>query len=135
MSNLFAVDAASLSVVLALVVVTAVVASLAMRAFTARTARRATIAWQETPGTVLMSTIQVRRNGNSRHETPTIVYSYQVNGTTLQGSRVRIGDEAGRYRTADTESSAAQTVARYPVGAAVKVLFDPRNPAESALER
>jgi Protein of unknown function (DUF3592) len=135
MSNLFAVDAASLSTVVALLVIAAVVASLAMRALKARAVRRATIAWQETPGTVLMSTIQVRRNGASRHEIPTIVYSYQVNGTTLQGSRVRIGDELGRVRVAGTESSAAQTVARYPVGAAVKVLFDPRNPAESALER
>jgi hypothetical protein len=135
MSNLFAVDAASLSAVLALVVAVAVAAPLMMRALKERAARRATDSWQETPGTVLMSMLQVRRHGSSRHEIPTIVYSYQVDGTTWHGNRLRVGDQLGRVRAAETESSAAQTVARYPVGAAVTVLFDPRNPAESALER
>lgn len=135
MSNLFAIDASSLPRIAALVVVVGLAISLTARAFRSRRARRSTTEWQETPGTVLMSTIQVRRTGTSRQEIPTVVYSYQVNGAALQGSRVRVGDELGRVRVAGTASSAAQTVARYPVGAAVKVLFNPYNPAESALER
>ena len=135
MSNLFAIDAQSLPRLAALVVLVGLAISLAVRVVRSRGARNATTTWQETPGTVLMSTIQVRRNGTSRQEIPTVVYSYQVNGTALQGSRVRVGDEFGRVRVAGTASSAAQTVARYPVGAAVKVLFNPHDPAESALER
>jgi hypothetical protein len=135
MSHLVAIDASSLPTIAALAVLAGVATFVVVRTVKAASARSAATTWAETSGTVLMSTIQVRRNGNSRQEIPTVVYSYQVNGTTLQGSRVRVGDEFGRTRVAGTASSAAQTVARYPVGAAVKVLFNPHNPAESALER
>ena len=56
-------------------------------------------------------------------------------GQVFQGHRVRAGDEFGRVRTAGTESSASNTVARYPSGSCVVVYFDPANPANSALER
>ena len=86
-------------------------------------------------GTVLSATVQVSHHGNSRQEAPLVLYAYQVDGQVFQGHRVRAGDEFGRVRTAGTESSASNTVARYPSGSCVVVYFDPANPANSALER
>ena len=91
--------------------------------------------WPHTMGTVLSATVQVSHRGNSRQESPLVLYAYQVHGQVFQGSRVRVGDEFGRIRTAGTESSASNTVARYPAGASVIVYYDPTNPANSALER
>jgi hypothetical protein len=134
-TDVLAIDTSTITTVAPLVVVAIVGISLIVRALRSHSARSAAVSWMEVPGTVLMSTIQVQRSGNSRHEIPLVVYSYQVNGMMLQGNRVRVGDELGRARVAGTASSAAQTIARYPVGAAVRVLCNPANPAESALER
>ncbi|HAN33935.1 MAG: DUF3592 domain-containing protein [Actinobacteria bacterium] len=98
-------------------------------------ARSLAVAWPQTMGTVLSATVQVSHHGNSRQEAPLVLYAYQVDGQVFQGHRVRAGDEFGRVRTAGTESSASNTVARYPSGSCVVVYFDPANPANSALER
>ena len=97
--------------------------------------RSLAVAWPQTMGTVLSATVQVSHHGNSRQEAPLVLYAYQVDGQVFQGHRVRAGDEFGRVRTAGTESSASNTVARYPSGSCVVVYFDPANPANSALER
>lgn len=97
--------------------------------------RSLALTWPHTKGTVLSATVQVSHHGNSRQEAPLVLYAYQVDGQVFQGHRVRAGDEFGRVRTAGTESSASNTVARYPSGSCVVVYFDPANPANSALER
>ncbi len=91
--------------------------------------------WEHTKGTVLSATVQVSPNGNLRQEAPLVLYAYQVNGQVFQGHRVRAGDAFGRTRVVGTESSASNTVARYPSGAPVIVYYDPTNPSCSALER
>lgn len=108
---------------------------IALRLRKGSAARSLANSWPHTMGTVLSATVQVSHHANSRQESPLVLYAYQVHGQVFQGSRVRVGDEFGRVRTAGTESSASNTVARYPAGASVIVYYDPTNPASSALER
>ena len=125
--------------ILATVLPVAVLASVGAF-FTARfrkssSARSLAAAWSQTMGTVLSATVQVARRGNARQEAPLVLYAYQVDGQVFQGHRVRASNESGRARLVNADSSASNTVARYPSGAPVIVYYDPTNPANSALER
>ena len=84
--------------------------------------------WSTTMGTVMMSTIQYRRTGNSNSPYPVVVYNYRVMGQMLQGNKVMPGMEVGG-------SGAHKVVARYPTGAQVMVYYDPNNPSDAVLER
>ena len=95
-------------------------------------AKQAAQSWASTMGTVLMSTIQIKRTSRSRSEIPVVVYQYQVNGTAYQGQTIKAGEQFFNVRVM---GQAQATVARYPVGAQVMVYYNPANPAESALER
>lgn len=129
------IDTSTLTVVAPLVAIGAVVVALLLRTTRQRGRRAAAAAWPSTPGTVLMSTIQIRRTGTTQHEVPVVVYSYTVSQQMYQGNRIRVGDELGSISVRGTVSSAAHIVQRYPVGSMVKVFFDPTNPSLSALER
>ncbi len=102
------------------------------RAGQSNAARQAAQAWASTTGTVLMSTIQVRRSARSRSEIPVVVYHYEVRGQMYQGQVIRAGDQYGTIRVI---GQAQATIARYPVGMSVAVYYDPANPANAALER
>ena len=93
-------------------------------------ARQAAQSWSSTLGTVIMSTIQIKRTSRSRSEIPVVVYQYQVNGKAYQ--IIRAGDQFGTIRVM---GQAQAIIARYPVGAQVMVYYNPANPQESALER
>jgi hypothetical protein len=97
--------------------------------------RSTALRWPHTMGTVLSVTVQMSRQGATRQEAPLVLYAYQVKGQVFQGSRVRACDANGRRRAAGTQTSAANTVTRYPAGAPVIVYYDPTDPAISALER
>lgn len=94
--------------------------------------KEASQAWPGTMGTVLMSSVQIRRTGRSRSEIPVVVYQYQVNGQAYQGQTIKAGEQFFNIRII---GQAQETVRRYPVGAQVMVYYNPSNPAESALER
>lgn len=128
-------DTATLTTVAPLVVLAGVGLTLLRRTMRASGRRRTAAEWATAPGTIVASTIQVSRTGKTRHEVPAVAYTYVVGGTVLTGTRVRVGDELGRTRIAGTGSSAADTVARYPVGATVTVFYDPSDPTSAALER
>ena len=128
-------DTSIIVTVLPLLVVACVGLYIASRLRKGAAARSSAGAWPHTNGTVLSATVQVSHHGSSRQEAPLVLYAYQVNGQVFQGHRVRACDEFGRSRTSGTESSASNTVARYPSGAPVIVYYDPANPANSALER
>lgn len=83
-------------------------------------------------GTVLMSTVQSKRTGNSSSTYPVVVYDYQVNGVSYQGQRIKAGEQFFSVRVI---GDAQATAARYPVGTQVMVYYNPANPQESALER
>jgi hypothetical protein len=88
--------------------------------------------WAQTVGTVLSTTIQIRRLGQTRAEIPMVIYSYEVDGRPYQSHRVRAGDDTGRLPVV---TSASTTLDRYPVGSNVTVYYDPHDPANAALER
>jgi hypothetical protein len=129
------VDTSIITRVVPLLVLAGVAVWLIVRVRRSASTRSLAVAWPHTKGTVLSATVQVSHNGTSRHESPLVLYAYQVNGQVFQGHRVRFGDEYGRIAVGGTETSASNTVARYPSGASVIVYYDPSNPANSALER
>ena len=96
------------------------------------TVKQAAQSWASTMGTVLVSTIQVKRTSRSRSEIPVVVYQYQVNGQAYQGQTIKAGEQFFNVRVM---GQAQATIAHYPVGAQVMVYYNPANPAESALER
>jgi Protein of unknown function (DUF3592) len=96
------------------------------------TAKHAAQSWSNTLGTVISSTIQVKRTSNSRSEIPVVVYQYQVNGNAYTGQTIKAGEQFFNFRLM---GDAQKAIARYPVGAQVMVYYNPANPAESALER
>ena len=95
-------------------------------------ARRAAQSWLSTTGTVLMSSVQSRRSGNSTSTFPVVVYQYEVNGKTHQSQTIKAGEQFMNVRIF---GQADATAARYPIGANVTVYYNPTNPTESALER
>ncbi len=94
--------------------------------------RQSAQTWPSTSGTVLMSSVQSKRTGRSRSTYPVVVYQYTVNGQSYQSQRIKAGEQFMSIRVA---GEAQATAARYPVGAAVTVYYNPENPAGSALER
>ncbi len=100
---------------------------------------RAAREWPSTPGKVVISAAEVRdikvldseRESGHRFEQrnfANIVYEYSVSGQTLSNNRVSIGEDLGNFQV-------AETLARYSVGAAVTVYYNPRHPREAVLER
>jgi len=95
-------------------------------------AKQAAQSWPGTMGTVLSSSVQSRRSGNSISTYPVVVYQYQVNGQAYQGQTIKAGEQFFNVRIM---GEAQATAARYPVGAQVMVYYNPANPQQSALER
>ena len=57
-----------------------------------------------------------------------IVYEYSVAGRKLRNNRVSIGENLGNFQV-------AETIAKYPVGTAVTVYYNPLHPDQAVLER
>jgi multisubunit Na+/H+ antiporter MnhG subunit len=100
---------------------------------------RAAREWPSTPGKVVISNAEVRKvkmlddsraDGHRFEERnfANIVYEYSVRGEKLRNNRVSIGEDLGNFEV-------AETIARYPVGAAVTVYYNPLHPHEAVLER
>ena len=92
----------------------------------------ASVAWPTTEGRITGSRVERVKNGGDRKATYTadITYEYALDGRTFEGDRVWFGDD---YSASDASAFRA-AVDRYPVGKAVKVHYDPAEPAESVLE-
>ena len=95
-------------------------------------AKQAAQSWPGTMGTVLSSSVQSRRSGNSTSTYPVVVYQYEVNGKSYQSQVIKAGEQFFNIRII---GQAQETVNRYPIGAQVMVYYNPANPQESALER
>jgi hypothetical protein len=98
----------------------------------AQVAKETAQVWPGTMGTVLMSSVQSSRTGNSTSTYPVIVYQYQVNGQTYQSQTIKAGEQ---YFNVRLSGDAQKTVDRYPIGAQVMVYYNPTSPKDSALER
>lgn len=97
-----------------------------------KVAKDAAQSWPGVMGTVLSSSVQSRRSGNSTSTYPVVVYQYQVNGKVFQGQTIKAGEQFFNVRII---GEAQATADRYPGGAQVMVYYNPVNPQESALER
>jgi ribosomal protein L21E len=100
---------------------------------------RAARNWPSTPGKVVVSasevrTVEVLDDQRSDHKSSeqrnfaNIVYQYSVRGQSLTSNHVAIGEDRGNV-------DVAGTLARYPVGKAVAVYYNPNHPQQSVLER
>lgn len=87
-------------------------------------------AWPATDGRITRSVLEESRKDGTTHRSADIGYEYHLDGRTLAGSRVWIGD--GYSSSPGNEFRAA--VKRYPVGRQVRVHYDPQDPDESVLE-
>lgn len=92
----------------------------------------ASVAWPATEGRITASRVERVKQGGDGKATYTadITYEYSLDGQTFEGDRVWFGDD---YSASDASAFRA-AVGRYPVGKAVKVHYDPAEPAESVLE-
>lgn len=89
--------------------------------------------WPSVAGTVSHSGVESHssRSGNAASTSyhARVVYRYVVDDADFEGERISYG----AYGTGDAER-AARIAARYPLGAAVRVYYQPGNPQESVLE-
>ena len=92
--------------------------------------------WSTAQGRIVMSTSEdrrVKKGVDSDSDTETrnfakIVYEYKIANHTYQCDRVTIGEDLGN-------SEVAETIARYPVGKAVTVYYNPNKRTQAVLER
>lgn len=100
---------------------------------------RAASDWPSVPGKVVMSRPEVRdvkvidsdREAGHYYEErnfANVTYEYAVAGQTYRNNRVTIGEDRGNFEV-------AETLARYPVGKAVTVYYNPNKRGEAVLER
>jgi len=100
---------------------------------------RAAREWPSAAGKVVISNAEVRkvrvidsdREDGHRFEErnfANIVYEYAVAGRTLRNNRVSIGEDLGNFEV-------PETIAKYPVGMAVTVYYNPLHPDQAVLER
>ena len=93
---------------------------------------RAAREWPSAAGKVVVSKTEVRKvkvidsdraEGHRFEERnfADIVYEYSVAGRKLRNNRVSIGEDRGNFEV-------AETIAKYPVGAAVTVYYNPLHP-------
>ena len=100
---------------------------------------RAAREWPSAAGKVVVSNAELRkvrvidsdREDGHRFEErnfANIVYEYAVAGKKLRNNRVSIGEDLGNFEV-------PETIAKYPVGMAVTVYYNPLHPNEAVLER
>lgn len=88
--------------------------------------------WKMTFGEIVESGARVvRQKRNSATYVPHVVYTYEVSGQDYRSNRVHFGFEP----PASIRSWVEAVAAPYPVGKRVNVYYDPKNPAESVLEK
>lgn len=82
--------------------------------------------WPVVSGTILESSVETDADSNSY---PRVRYTYRLNGKEFESDRILPLGEI-----ASTGGYSARVVARYPIGAVVKVYVNPMNSIDSALE-
>lgn len=93
-----------------------------------RTLGKASLSWPSVAGVVKSNEIQSFKTKGGKQFMAKIGYSYDVDGTTYAGDRLRFGHYAGALAAAEADA------AKYAVGAPVEVRYDPAKPQTSVLE-
>ncbi len=111
-----------------LIILTTVLPALPVFAWGALLLHRArgSVDWPVVPATIMES--RVLQQGSAR--SPRLTFSYRVEAQGRVGHRLWVGPRS----VAVTGGWADRVVARYPVGASVRVAVDPRDPAYAVLE-
>ncbi|MFP4321617.1 MAG: DUF3592 domain-containing protein [Anaerolineales bacterium] len=88
--------------------------------------------WEKTSGVVTVSEVveSADSDGDTTYRAD-VQYRFLVNEQEYFGDRVRFG---GNISTSNS-SNARQTVAEYPVGREIQVIYDPNDPHQNVLER
>ena len=120
-----------ISLLCTIVPIVAVVMFIRKRSQQKQAAQQASQQWPSTTGRVLKSRVEVS-GGDTTSVTPYVLYEYEVQGRAYQCAQIQAGDQF--LRSANSRQ-AYTTIDRYPVGAIVRVYYNPANPAEAALER
>jgi hypothetical protein len=89
--------------------------------------------WPRAVGKVLVSRVGRHQGGDTegkgRLYSPLIEFAYRVDGNDYRSRQIQLGTS-----TAASESWAKGITAKYPVGAAVEVRYNPADPSDAALE-
>lgn len=86
-------------------------------------------AWRTTDGRVIASNVNEFSGKSGTTWRPIVVYSYSVGAVRFMSSRIAFHPLASGNR-----ADAAKVAARYPVGSAVRVLYDAQDPEQAVLE-
>lgn len=112
----------------------ALVVGFGLLAWRAWQIRQASPSWPTVEGEILVSRAYPRNESNDGHGTPThhwlveVQYRYTVQGTPYTGDRLK-----AFVPPLPDEASAQAWLAPFPVGARVRVHYDPARPAVSVL--
>ena len=85
--------------------------------------------WARTDGRVVSSNVNTFTGKSGTTWRPMIVYAYSIGGVRFMSTRIAFHSLASGNR-----ADAAKVAARYPAGSAVRVLYDPQDPEQAALE-
>jgi hypothetical protein len=97
---------------------------------------KASLNWPSTPGRIVSNEIIVRSGYTETGQTPvvrytpSVIYEYNVGGSSLTGSTIRSAKP-----TVLSRETAQGILAPYGSGAPVSVFYDPQAPTNSMLER
>ena len=80
---------------------------------------KASLTWPKTAGAILSSQIGVDSDADGTAYRALVRYSYRVDSTDYEGTRISAGSE----RISELPSGAERAVARYPQGATVEVAY------------
>jgi len=85
-------------------------------------------AWAKASGKIVTSRLVTEKRNGKEIKAPRVEYEFTIAFHRYRGRRVNFAEVLAG-------PDAVATVARYPVGAAVPVYYDPANPTESVIER
>jgi hypothetical protein len=90
------------------------------------------LSWTETSGQVVASdAFPSSAKGNGAY-TPRVIYQYTVSGAVYHGNEISYGFSG--FSFGETRAKTEQRVAEYPVGANVRVFYNPGAPGYSCIK-
>jgi len=90
--------------------------------------------WLATEGTVISTTVETsmgysEHRGNTIRYSPSVKYTYSVDGKTQNGDHVTFSNRSTRI-----QSTAEAVISKYPVGSTITVFYNPEAHHQSVLE-